>query len=184
MNRKEMERQIAHRRAAGEARCAGGLRTVGRCARRSVAGRSPRAWARSSATRIWSAAGTEYRVHGDVPGRPRKSPSRAPNRSCPGSPENILSTTASSSRSTSTPDWSHRTSQCSNVDEVPSLNNASVLVTGAGRGIGKRLAIGFAARGAQGRTAGAQQSGNRFVPSGNRPCRRLRLENSGRCSRL
>jgi NAD(P)-dependent dehydrogenase (short-subunit alcohol dehydrogenase family) len=32
---------------------------------------------------------------------------------------------------------------------VPTFNNASVLVTGAGRGIGKRLAIGFATRGAR-----------------------------------
>jgi len=32
---------------------------------------------------------------------------------------------------------------------VHSLNSASVLVTGAGRGIGKRLAIGFASRGAK-----------------------------------
>ena len=44
-------------------------------------------------------------------------------------------------------DWSRRiSSQCSNLVEVNSFNTASVLVTGAGRGIGKRLAIGLLPR--------------------------------------
>src|SRR5215470_19868024 len=40
-------------------------------------------------------------------------------------------------------------SDCTKVSEVKSMQAVPVLVTGAGRGIGKRLAIGFASHGAR-----------------------------------
>src|SRR5712691_9390822 len=42
-----------------------------------------------------------------------------------------------------------RASVCTTLFEVQSLKGMPVVVTGAGRGIGKRLAIGFATRGAR-----------------------------------
>jgi 3-oxoacyl-[acyl-carrier protein] reductase len=43
----------------------------------------------------------------------------------------------------------YRAPNCTNVKGVYSFKNVTVLVTGAGRGIGKRLAIGFASRAAR-----------------------------------
>src|SRR5579863_8676386 len=54
-------------------------------------------------------------------------------------------TRASRSRNSRSPDLSF----CTNLRGVQSFKTVPILVTGAGRGIGKRLAIGFAAKGAR-----------------------------------